>query len=169
MGDGHINTTPETEAISVETLVHTPSESDDFSLGECNLFDIDDSYYEKSTSRLAHLAPISPEIVEVCVDDDDTDDDDDYDDDVYDCVDIEEDGGEIDFDISKIVDISLREIVESENDVLDEEEDTFTYTTRSFLPFVTYLEVLPTSYSTGSEDKNFNPGIFDNVTYRKGL
>ncbi|GKG02850.1 hypothetical protein Tco_0310486, partial [Tanacetum coccineum] len=38
-------------------------------------------------SRLAHLAPISPEIVEVCVDDDDTDDDDDYDDDVYDCVD----------------------------------------------------------------------------------
>ncbi|GJV40092.1 hypothetical protein Tco_1418532 [Tanacetum coccineum] len=49
-------------------------------LGECNLFDIDDSYYEKSTSRLAHLAPMSPEIVEVCVDDDDTDDDDDYDD-----------------------------------------------------------------------------------------
>ncbi|GKG54616.1 hypothetical protein Tco_0560271, partial [Tanacetum coccineum] len=44
--------------------------------------------------------------------DDDTDDDYDYDDDVYvdDCVDIEEDGG----DISKIVDISLREkLVES--------------------------------------------------------
>ncbi|GKB38759.1 hypothetical protein Tco_0883701 [Tanacetum coccineum] len=93
-----------------------PSETDDFSLGECNLFDIDDSYYEKSTSRLAHLAPISPEIVEVCVDDDDTDDDDDYDDDFYvdDYVDIEEDGGEIDLDISKIVDISLREkLVES--------------------------------------------------------
>ncbi|GJW65251.1 hypothetical protein Tco_0117135 [Tanacetum coccineum] len=83
MGDGHINTTPETETISVETLVSNPSESDDFSLGECNLFDIDDSYYEKSTSRLAHLAPISPEIVEACVDDDDTDDDDDYDDDFY--------------------------------------------------------------------------------------
>ncbi|GJW07303.1 hypothetical protein Tco_1569726 [Tanacetum coccineum] len=113
MGDGHINTTPETETISVETLVSNPSESDDFSLGECNLFDIDDSYYEKSTSRLAHLAPISPEIVEACVDDDDTYDDD-YDDDFYDCVDIEEDGGEIDFDISKIVDISLREkLVES--------------------------------------------------------
>ncbi|GJU15446.1 hypothetical protein Tco_1143412 [Tanacetum coccineum] len=59
----------------VETLVSNPSESYDFSLGECNLFDIDDSYYEKSTSRLAHLAPILPEIVEVCVDDDDTDDD----------------------------------------------------------------------------------------------
>ncbi|GKA82504.1 hypothetical protein Tco_0789252 [Tanacetum coccineum] len=57
----------------------------------------------------AHLAPISPEIIEVCVDDDDTDDDDDYDDDFYDCVDIEEDGGEIDLDISKIVDISLQE------------------------------------------------------------
>ncbi|GJR42630.1 hypothetical protein Tco_1310733 [Tanacetum coccineum] len=79
MGDGHINTTPETETISVETLVSNPSEFDDFSLGECNLFDIDDSYYEKSTSRLAHLAPISPEIVEVCVDNDDTDDDDDCD------------------------------------------------------------------------------------------
>ncbi|GJX76892.1 hypothetical protein Tco_0323703 [Tanacetum coccineum] len=282
MGDGHINTTPETETISVETLVSNPSESDDFSLGECNLFDIDDSYYEKSTSRLAHLAPISPEIVEVCVDDDDTDDDDDYDDDVYvdDCVDIEEDGGEIDLDISKIVDISLREkLVESylliekinafslsppipispifcpsstipvvdldlpleeadvpsfsddsilrgiesdrdsgedttsidalplddsmilpeyesftfddepvmaevnvfdeintselsypgigENVILDEEEDTFTFTTRSFLPFVTYPEVLPASYSTGSEDKVFKPGIFDNVLTRK--
>ncbi|GJW22770.1 hypothetical protein Tco_0033392 [Tanacetum coccineum] len=254
MGDGHINTTPETETISVETLVSNPSESDDFSLGECNLFDIDDSYYEKSTSRLAHLAPNLPEIVEVCVDDDDTDKDDDYDDDFYDCVDIEEDGGEIDFDISKIVDISLREkLVESylliekinvfslsppipispifcpsstipvvdidlpleeadvpsfsddsmilseyesftfddepvmaevnvfdeintselsypgigENVVLDEEEDTFTFTTRSFLPFVTYPEVLPASYSTGSEDKVFKPGIFDNVLTRK--
>ncbi|GKB03477.1 reverse transcriptase domain-containing protein [Tanacetum coccineum] len=235
---------------AVEIPCFNPSESDDFSLGECNLFDIDDSYYEKSTSRLAHLAPISPEIVEVCVDDDDTDDDDDYDDDVYvdDCVDIEEDGGEIDLDISKIVDISLREkLVESylliekinilslsppipispifcpsstipvvdldlpleeadvpsfsddsmilpkyesftfddepvmaevnvfdeintselsypgigENVVLDEEEDTFTFTTRSFLPFVTYPEVLPASYSTGSEDKIFNPGILD--------
>ncbi|GJT59877.1 hypothetical protein Tco_1003410 [Tanacetum coccineum] len=45
---------------------------------KCDLFDIDDSYYEKSTSRLANLAPLSPEIVEACVDDDDTDDDDDY-------------------------------------------------------------------------------------------
>ncbi|GJW24910.1 hypothetical protein Tco_0038721 [Tanacetum coccineum] len=254
MGDGHINTTPEMEAISVETLVSNPSYSDDFSLGECNLFDIDDSYYKKSKSRLAHLAPNLPKIVEVCVDDDDTDDDDDYDDDFYDCVDIEEDGGEIDLDISKIVDISLREkLVESylliekintfnlsppipisptnypsstipvvdldlpleeadvpsfsddsmifpeyesftfddepvmaevnvfdeintselsypgigENVVLDEEEDTFTFTTRSFLPFVTYPEVLPTSYSTGSEDKVFKPGIFDNVLKRK--
>ncbi|GJU22136.1 hypothetical protein Tco_1155478 [Tanacetum coccineum] len=190
----------------------------------------------------------------ICVDDDDTDDDDDYDDDFYDCVDIEEDGGEIDLDISKIVDISLREkLVKSylliekinafslsppipispifcpsstipvvdfdlpleeadvpsfsddsmilseyesftfddepvmaevnvfdeintselsypgigENVVLDEEEDTFTFTTRSFLPFVTYPEVLPASYSTGSEDKIFKPGIFDNVLTRK--
>ncbi|GJW10985.1 hypothetical protein Tco_1576812 [Tanacetum coccineum] len=76
MGDGHFNTTLGTETISVETLVSNPSESDDFSLGECNLFDIDDSYYEKSTSRLAHLAPISPEIVEACVDDDFDDNDD---------------------------------------------------------------------------------------------
>ncbi|GJV12732.1 hypothetical protein Tco_1354273 [Tanacetum coccineum] len=55
----------------------------------------------------------------------------------------------------------------NENVVLDEEEDTFTFTTRSFLPFVTYPEVLPTSYSTGSEDKVFKPGIFDNVLTRK--
>ncbi|GJY10860.1 hypothetical protein Tco_0379045 [Tanacetum coccineum] len=95
---------------SVETLVSNPSESDDFSLGECNLFDIEDSFYEKSTSRLAHLVPLSPEIVEVCVNDNDSD----YDDDFYDCVDFEEDGGEIDLDISKIVDIPLREkLVES--------------------------------------------------------
>ncbi|GKF22383.1 hypothetical protein Tco_0074705 [Tanacetum coccineum] len=54
-----------------------------------------------------------------------------------------------------------------ENVVLDEEEDTFTFTTRSFLPFVTYPEVLPTSYSTGSEDKVFKPGVVDNVLTRK--
>ncbi|GJV59047.1 hypothetical protein Tco_1465147 [Tanacetum coccineum] len=238
---------------------------------------IDDSITRSPRVRLAHLAPISPEIVEACVDDDDTYDDD-YDDDFYDCVDIEEDGGEIDFDISKIVDISLREkLVESylliekinafslsppipispilcpsstipvvdldlpleeadvlsfsdnsilrgiesdhdsgedttsiddlplddsiilpeyesftfddepvmaevnvfdeintselsypgigENVVLDEEEDSFTFTIRSFLPFVTYPEVLPVSYSTGSEDKIFNPGIFDNDAF----
>ncbi|GJY56889.1 hypothetical protein Tco_0456004 [Tanacetum coccineum] len=76
-------------------------------LGECNLFDIDDSYYEKSTSRLTHLAPISPEIVKVCVNDDDYDDD--YDDDVYNCVDIEEDRKIGISTFSKIVDISLRE------------------------------------------------------------
>ncbi|GJR45095.1 hypothetical protein Tco_1313198 [Tanacetum coccineum] len=53
-----------------------------------------------------------------------------------------------------------------ENVVLDEEEDSFTFTTRSFLPFVTYPEVLPTSYSTGSEDKVFKPGIFDNDAFK---
>ncbi|GKA34103.1 hypothetical protein Tco_0720532 [Tanacetum coccineum] len=44
-------------------------------------------------------------------DDDTSDDDERLDDDVYvdNCVDIEEDEGEIDLDISKIVDISLRE------------------------------------------------------------
>ncbi|GJY52986.1 putative reverse transcriptase domain-containing protein [Tanacetum coccineum] len=119
MGDEHINITPETEAISVETLVSNPSESDDFSLGECNLFDIEDSFYEKSTSRLAHLAPLSPEIVEVCVDDD-------YDDNFYDCVDIEEDGGEIDFDISKIVDIPLRMILSKEADLLSFSDNSIT-------------------------------------------
>ncbi|GJW62965.1 hypothetical protein Tco_0114849, partial [Tanacetum coccineum] len=47
-----------------------------------------------------------------------------------------------------------------------EEEDSFTFTIRSFLPFVTYPEVLPASYSTGSEDKVFNPGIFDNDAFK---
>ncbi|GJY85624.1 hypothetical protein Tco_0499650 [Tanacetum coccineum] len=47
-----------------------------------------------------------------------------------------------------------------------EEEDSFTFTIRSFLPFVTYPEVLPTSYSTGSEDKVFKPGK-DNKVKRK--
>ncbi|GJR20287.1 hypothetical protein Tco_0968814 [Tanacetum coccineum] len=53
-----------------------------------------------------------------------------------------------------------------ENVVSDEEEDTFTFTTRSFLPFVTYPEVLPVSYSTGSEDKIFNPGSFDKDAFK---
>ncbi|GKB05422.1 hypothetical protein Tco_0833617, partial [Tanacetum coccineum] len=57
-----------------------------------------------------------------------------------------------------------------ENDVLlnkGENNDLNVLTTRTFLPFVTYPEVLPTSYSTGSEDKVFKPGIFDNVLTRK--
>ncbi|GKC00779.1 hypothetical protein Tco_0986915 [Tanacetum coccineum] len=59
-------------------------------------------------------------------------------------------------------------VVKSENvDSLNvEEEDSFTFTIRSFLPFVTYPEVLPVSYSTGSEDKVFNPGIFDNDAFK---
>ncbi|GJR69451.1 hypothetical protein Tco_0015516 [Tanacetum coccineum] len=46
MGDGHINTTPETETISVETLVSNPVSSDDFIWGSADLFDINDSYFE---------------------------------------------------------------------------------------------------------------------------
>ncbi|GJS95245.1 hypothetical protein Tco_0802213 [Tanacetum coccineum] len=213
------------------------------------------SYYEKSTSRLAHLALISPEIVKAYVDDDDTDDDDDYDDDVY--VDdfesylliekinafslsppipispifcpsstipvVDLDLPLEEADVPSFSDDSILRGIESDRDsgrgttilieftlddsiilseyesftfdnepvmaevnvfdeintselsypgigenvVLNEEEDTFTFTTRSFLPFVTYPEVLPTSYSTRSEDKVFKPGIFDNVLKRK--
>ncbi|GKF23194.1 hypothetical protein Tco_0075516, partial [Tanacetum coccineum] len=57
-----------------------------------------------------------------------------------------------------------------ENDVLlnkGENNDLNVLTIRSFLPFVTYPEVLPASYSTGSEDKVFNPGICDNLLTRK--
>ncbi|GKF14335.1 hypothetical protein Tco_0055797, partial [Tanacetum coccineum] len=41
-----------------------------------------------------------------------------------------------------------------------EEDDSFTFTIRTFLPFVTYPEVSPLSCSTGSEDTIFDPGIF---------
>ncbi|GJZ24539.1 hypothetical protein Tco_0561998 [Tanacetum coccineum] len=51
-----------------------------------------------------------------------------------------------------------------ENDVLlnnGENNDLNVFTLRTFLPFVTYPEVLPASYSTGSEDKVFKPGFPD--------
>ncbi|GJR74635.1 hypothetical protein Tco_0087000 [Tanacetum coccineum] len=40
-----------------------------------------------------------------------------------------------------------------------EEDDSFTFTIRTFLPFVTYPEVTLLSCSTGSEDTIFDPGI----------
>ncbi|GJV68255.1 hypothetical protein Tco_1483764 [Tanacetum coccineum] len=40
-----------------------------------------------------------------------------------------------------------------------EEDDSFTFTIRTFLPFLTYPEVSPLSCSTGSEDLIFDPGI----------
>ncbi|GKA69052.1 hypothetical protein Tco_0775116 [Tanacetum coccineum] len=40
-----------------------------------------------------------------------------------------------------------------------EEDDSFTFTIRTFLPFLTYLEVSILSCSTGSEDLIFDPGI----------
>ncbi|GJY90902.1 hypothetical protein Tco_0506098 [Tanacetum coccineum] len=51
---------------------------------------------------------------------------------------------------------------ESENVVFlnVEEDDSFTFTIRTFLPFLTYPEVSPLSCSTGSEDRIFDPGIF---------
>ncbi|GKB20184.1 hypothetical protein Tco_0854107 [Tanacetum coccineum] len=128
MGDGHINTTPETETISVETLVSNPRE-DTTSIDDLPL---DDSIilpeYESFTFD------DEPVMAEVNV-----------------------------FDEINTSELSYPGI--GENVVLDEEEDTFTFTIRSFLPFVTYPEVLPVSYSTGSEDKVFNPGIFDNDAF----
>ncbi|GJV62236.1 hypothetical protein Tco_1468336 [Tanacetum coccineum] len=119
MVDEQINTTSSTESdeikkSSVEILNPNPSESDDFSLGECNLFEIDDSYYEKSTSRLAPFAPISPEIVEA-VSNDDFDSDDDVCDEAY----FEEEKEEIDLDISKIKDLVLREKLIETNLLID--------------------------------------------------
>ncbi|GJQ89191.1 hypothetical protein Tco_0000330 [Tanacetum coccineum] len=53
------------------------------------------------------------------------------------------------------------ELGESENIVVSnvEEDDSFTFTIRTFLPFLTYLEVFTLSCSTGSEDHIFDPGI----------
>ncbi|GKB28098.1 hypothetical protein Tco_0867499 [Tanacetum coccineum] len=54
---------------------------------------------------------------------------------------------------------------EGENIVVSnvEEDDSFTFTIRTFLPFLTYPEVSPLSCSTGSEDLIFDPGI---ITFR---
>ncbi|GJZ91546.1 hypothetical protein Tco_0663473 [Tanacetum coccineum] len=57
-----------------------------------------------------------------------------------------------------------------ENDVLlnnGENNDLNVFTLQTFLPVVTNPEVLPASYSTGSEDKVFKPGIFDDELERK--
>ncbi|GJZ70776.1 hypothetical protein Tco_0634627 [Tanacetum coccineum] len=50
---------------------------------------------------------------------------------------------------------------EGENIVVSnvEEDDSFTFTIRTFLPFLTYLEVSPLFCSTRSEDTIFDPGI----------
>ncbi|GKA68684.1 zf-CCHC domain-containing protein, partial [Tanacetum coccineum] len=50
---------------------------------------------------------------------------------------------------------------EGENIVVSnvEEDDSFTFTIRTFLPFLTYPGVSPLSSSTGSEDLIFDPGI----------
>ncbi|GKE70850.1 hypothetical protein Tco_1528922 [Tanacetum coccineum] len=41
-----------------------------------------------------------------------------------------------------------------------EDDDSFTFVIRTFLPFITYPEVSPLSCSTGSEDTIFDPGIY---------
>ncbi|GJY09603.1 hypothetical protein Tco_0377788 [Tanacetum coccineum] len=41
-----------------------------------------------------------------------------------------------------------------------EDDDSFAFVIRTFLPFITYSEVSPLSCSTGSEDIIFDPGIF---------
>ncbi|GKG03231.1 hypothetical protein Tco_0310867, partial [Tanacetum coccineum] len=41
-----------------------------------------------------------------------------------------------------------------------EDDDSFTFTIRTFLPFVTYPEVSPLLSSTKNEDIIFDPGIF---------
>ncbi|GKB10208.1 hypothetical protein Tco_0844131 [Tanacetum coccineum] len=176
-GDEHINITPETETISVETLVSNPSESNDFSLGECDLFDIEDSFYEKSTKEADLLSFSDNSITRGIESDRDSGEDTTSIDDLplddsmifseYESFTFDDEPvmAEVNvFDEINTSELSYPGI--GENVVSDEEEDTFTFTTRTFLPFVTYPEVLPVSYSTGSEDKVFKPGIFDNDAFK---
>ncbi|GKA44286.1 hypothetical protein Tco_0737010 [Tanacetum coccineum] len=46
------------------------------------------------------------------------------------------------------------------NNFTFDEDDSFTFTIRTFLPFVTYPEVSPLLSSTKNEDTIFDPGIF---------
>ncbi|GKA24277.1 hypothetical protein Tco_0710310 [Tanacetum coccineum] len=147
-----------------------------------------DPILEEFTGELAHIAPIPPGIVEVDFDpDDDTlSNDDDFEDvefvsleesfhfdnpsfpcpppeppDVEICFDFEPDAAVTnDFDV--LNNDEPFDLGEGENVVFKnvEEDDTFTLTIRTFLPFVTYPEVSPLSCSTGSEDTIFDPGIF---------
>ncbi|GKG03321.1 hypothetical protein Tco_0310957, partial [Tanacetum coccineum] len=43
--------------------------------------------------------------------------------------------------------------------VEEDDDDSFTFVIRTFLPFLTYPEVSPLSCSTKSEDTIFDPGI----------
>ncbi|GJR81119.1 hypothetical protein Tco_0151904 [Tanacetum coccineum] len=155
MGDEPLSTIPATESdevikSSVENLVPIPSEfegiSDDTSdVPTCdnNCVNVEsdlleslinrdtsivysskiDPILEEFADELAHIAPIPPGIVEADFDpnDDISSDDDDF----YDCVDIEEDGGEIDLDRIN----QLNEYV-----VLDRKLDTRRYDVSSYLP-----------------------------------
>ncbi|GJU66714.1 hypothetical protein Tco_1252973 [Tanacetum coccineum] len=79
MKDEHLDTIPETKSnelikSSVEDLVHTPSESDGVSEGECDLPVYDESspkidlLIEEFAGELALIAPIPPGIVEANLD-----------------------------------------------------------------------------------------------------
>ncbi|GJZ30455.1 hypothetical protein Tco_0575502, partial [Tanacetum coccineum] len=83
------------------TFVLTPGSTNDVNTSNVHVSTVSSSLSTASTTD--NTARLS-----------DADEDDNYDDDFYDCVDFEEEGGKIDLDISKIVDIPLREkLVES--------------------------------------------------------
>ncbi|GJU44512.1 hypothetical protein Tco_1201778 [Tanacetum coccineum] len=132
---------------------------------------------EEFADELAHIAPIPPGIVEADLDDDTSSDDDDFEDVEY--VSLEEVNEEKEFDLEdifQIQDVILREKllnistrIDNFNELNDdqrgseidfsEDDDSFTFVIRTFLPFLTYPEVSLLSCSTGSEDTIFDPGI----------
>ncbi|GKA15140.1 retrovirus-related pol polyprotein from transposon TNT 1-94 [Tanacetum coccineum] len=50
-------------------------------------------------------------------------------------------------------------VIDNFNELNIEDDDSFTFVIRTFLPFLTYPEASPLSCSTGSEDTIFDPGI----------
>ncbi|GKD94139.1 hypothetical protein Tco_1373976 [Tanacetum coccineum] len=182
MGDEHLDTIPATESDEViksrvENLVPIPSEFEGMSGDTCDVPNCDDNrdnieselveslinrdtsivhsskinpVIEEFADELAHIAPIPSGIVEANFNqnDDTSSDDDDFEDIEY--VSLEE------------VNLSYTTIKrEGENIIVSnvEKDDSFTFTIRTFLPFLTYPEVSPLSCSTGSEDLIFDPDI----------
>ncbi|GKB08899.1 hypothetical protein Tco_0837211 [Tanacetum coccineum] len=148
MGDEHLNTIPATESdevikSSVENLVPIPSEfegiSDDTSdVPNCdnNCVNIKSELVETLVNRdtsIVHSSKIDP---------------------IF-----EEFAGELaSYQLHSPWNSLKRE---GENIVVSnvEKDDSFTFTIRTFLPFLTYPEVSPLSCSTGSEDLIFDLGI----------
>ncbi|GJY55457.1 hypothetical protein Tco_0454572 [Tanacetum coccineum] len=135
MGDEHLNTIPETEKSSVENLVPIPNsippgiESD---LGsEEDIIFLDDLLNDDPIPEYEHFTfDIEPDAPVINNFDELNEDE---------CFD--PGGGEIVFSPNV------------------EDDDSFTFFIRTFLPFLTYPEDSPLLLSTGSEDTIFDPGI----------
>ncbi|GJW78870.1 hypothetical protein Tco_0140552 [Tanacetum coccineum] len=175
MGDEHLSTIPETESdevikSSVEILVPIPSEFEGISEDTCDVPVCEDP------STFDALNDHS-EILSDSNDDGTSSDDDDFEDiDYVSLEEVEPDQGELTNVVIEEVDTFVvpedsippgietnfdpggGEIDFSQN---DEDEDSFTFIIRTFLPFLTYPVDSPLLLSTGNEDNIFDPGYPD--------